>query len=297
MCLAAPFCAFLVQQAVSIVWMEIYMGYSLANFKGGDYMKFAEEVTKGMTNPTALAIASVVYAVICTVWFGIWYYRLKYNMPREESIGPAVVKDTAHEVMDKQRGLFEGYSWTIIPGMLLLAAGGQMVANYLVEFVGSLVPSWYEFYEELMKSIGLDDTGNIGVAVVLYSIIIGPICEELTFRGVSYTYARRSAGFWAANITTSLLFGLFHMNPLQGTMAVMVGLVFGAVYEKSRNIFVTMGLHMMFNAAGVLAAPLISMGDTPFSFFMILLVSLLASYVGYEIVIHAIPRRIDIEIR
>ncbi len=297
MCLLAPFCAFLVQQAVSIMWMEIYIGYSLTKYKGGNYMEYLQEIAKQMVDPNAMAILSLVYAIICLVWFGIWYYRLKYNMPHEEAKGPAVVKDTAYEVMDKQRGLFEGYSWTIIPGIILLAAGGQSVCNYLAEFIGSLMPSWYEFYEQIMESMGLTEQSSLSIPLILYAIVIGPMCEELTFRGLSFTYARRSMGFWGANIISSLLFGLMHMNPLQASYAILVGLVLGAIYEKSRNIFVTMGIHITFNLMGLILGPFMMIGDSPFKFFTILLVSLLASYVGFELIMRAIPKRIDIEIR
>lgn len=295
--LAAPVLAFMVQQAISIMWMEVYLGYKLATFHGGDYAKYIMGLAEDMMKADTLAWVSLLYAVICTVWFGIWYYRLKYNLPPEEGHGPAVVRDRAVEVANRQRGLFEGYSWTIIPGIVLLAFGGQFVINFFAEFLGSLVPAWYDFYENIMKSVGLDESSNIGVTLFLYAIIFGPICEELTFRGLCYNYLRRSTSFWAANIISSIAFGAMHMNPLQSAYAFLVGLVLGAVYEKSRNIFVTMAIHITFNLGSMILAPVMYMGDTPFKFFAILLVSLLATYVGYELVIRAIPKHIDIEIR
>ena len=296
-CLAAPFFAFLVQQAVAIVWMELYMGYTLVTVDSDHLMDGLMDMTSSMMNPTALAWVSLAYAIICVIWFGVWYYRMKYNMPRENGTGPSVVRDKAVEVMDKQRGLFEGYSWTIIPGMILLACGGQYVCNFFAEFLGSLMPSWYECYEEIMKTMGMVDTETLGVPLLLYAIIFGPVCEELTFRGLCFSYARRSMGFWGANIISSLLFGLMHMNPLQAAYAILLGLVFGAIYEKSRNIFVTIAMHILFNLSAVVLDPFMTMGDTPFKFFTILLISLLVSYVGYELIIRAIPKHIDIEIR
>ena len=103
--------------------------------------------------------------------------------------------------------------------------------------------------------------------------------------------------FWAAHIISSIAFGFMHMNPLQASYAILIGLVLGAIYEKSRNIFVTMGLHIMFNFSPFVLGPVMTLGTTPFRFFAILLVSLLASYVGYELIMRAIPKHIDIEIR
>ena len=287
----------MVQQAISIVYLEVYLGYKLAGFPGGDYTQYLLDISNEMSNARVLAWISLLYSVICIVWFGVWYYRLKYNVPREEGHGPAVVRDRAVEVANRQRGLFEGYSWTIIPGIILLAFGGQYVIEYFAEFLGSLIPAWYDLFENIMKTAGLDDTSSMGIPIFLYAVVLGPICEELTFRGLCYSYARRSMSFWAANIISSLAFGFIHLNPLQSAYAFLVGLILGAVYERSRNIFVTMAIHMTFNFSSFLLAPIMSLGSTPFRFFVILLVSLLATYVGYELVIRAIPKHIDIEIR
>ena len=295
--LAAPFFAFMIQQGISIMWMEAYLGYKLATFESGNYMDYIMGIADEMMNADTLAWMSLVYALICTVWFSVWYYRLKYHLPKEEGHGPAMVRDRAVEVADRQRGLFEGYSWTIIPGIILLAFGGQYVINFFAEFLGSLIPAWYDFYENLMRTAGLDDTAKMGVPLFLYAVILGPVCEELTFRGLCYNYARRSMGFWAANLISSIAFGVMHMNPLQSAYAFIVGLVLGAVYEKSRNIFVTMAIHITFNFSPVILANFMYMGDTPFTYFVTLLISLLVAYVGYELVIRAIPKHIDIEIR
>ena len=110
----------MVQQAISIVYLEVYLGYKLAGFPGGDYTQYLLDISNEMSNARVLAWISLLYSVICIVWFGVWYYRLKYNVPREEGHGPAVVRDRAVEVANRQRGLFEGYSWTIIPGIILI---------------------------------------------------------------------------------------------------------------------------------------------------------------------------------
>ena len=295
-CLAAPFIAFLVQQGMAIFYMEIYLGYKLAQFPGGDYMEYIASISTEIMNPGNLGLMSLLYALTCIVWFSIWYYRLKYNVNSEAGHGAAVVRNRAVEVVDKQRGLFEGYSWIIIPGIILLVCGGQVVCEYLTEFVGSLVPAWYEFYEQLMKTMGLTDD-SLNLSIILYAMILGPICEELTFRGLCFSYARRSMSFLAANIISALAFAIMHLNPLQSLYAFLFGLVLGAVYERSRNIIVSILIHIAFNTSALVVSGVFTLGDTPFKYFVILLCSLLMTYVGYELVIKAIPKHIDIEIR
>lgn len=95
--------------------------------------------------------------------------------------------------------------------------------------------------------MGLDEPSLI---LVLYSVLIGPVCEELIFRGLTLKYAKRAMPFWVANFLQALLFGVFHMNMIQGVYAFVVGIVLGFICEKSRSIYPSMLFHILFNIWG-----------------------------------------------
>lgn len=90
--------------------------------------------------------------------------------------------------------------------------------------------------EWLLNLIGLSAMAALEMATIsadtfsmfLYAGFLGPIAEELLFRGVilrsAETYGKRFAIFASA-----LLFGMFHGNILQSPFAMMVGLVLGYV--------------------------------------------------------------------
>ena len=59
------------------------------------------------------------------------------------------------------------------------------------------------------------DRDEPSLILVLYSVLIGPVCEELIFRGLTLKYAKRAMPFWVANFLQALLFGVFHMNMIQ----------------------------------------------------------------------------------
>ena len=90
-------------------------------------------------------------------------------------------------------------------------------------------------YESLLETAGLDD--QISILMVICSVIFAPFCEELVFRGVTMHQAKKCLPFWAANLLQALLFGIFHMNMIQGIYAFCLGLVLGYVCNRGGSIY------------------------------------------------------------
>jgi membrane protease YdiL (CAAX protease family) len=89
---------------------------------------------------------------------------------------------------------------------------------------------------------------------ILFAMGIGPgFREELWFRGVLFRFLEEFGGSWFALILTSALFGLAHIHNQNATwisttfIAVEAGLLFGAVYMLTRNLWMCMGLHAAWN--------------------------------------------------
>jgi membrane protease YdiL (CAAX protease family) len=80
--------------------------------------------------------------------------------------------------------------------------------------------------------------------LVFLAFVVGPT-EELLFRGLIQTGLRESLGRWGI-VIGALLFGFFHLinlatqpfgaTALQVLTATVIGLVFGAVYDRTRNL-------------------------------------------------------------
>jgi hypothetical protein len=89
---------------------------------------------------------------------------------------------------------------------------------------------------------------------ILFSMGIGPgFREELMFRGVFFRFTEEFGGSWFALIVTSALFGLAHIRNHDATwvssffIAVEAGLLLGAVYMLTRNLWMCMGFHAAWN--------------------------------------------------
>ena len=89
---------------------------------------------------------------------------------------------------------------------------------------------------------------------ILFSMGIGPgFREELMFRGILFRFLEEFGGSWAALLITSALFGLAHIQNHDATLfssfaiAMEAGLLLGAVYMLTRNLWMAMGLHAAWN--------------------------------------------------
>ena len=78
---------------------------------------------------------------------------------------------------------------------------------------------------------------------------IGPVAEEMLFRGLVYNYLRRW-GFWAALALSTLVFTVPHAGASGVPMPQIVGgLVFATAYEIEKNLLAPITIHVLGNLA------------------------------------------------
>lgn len=92
---------------------------------------------------------------------------------------------------------------------------------------------------------------DMSPSMILYSCILGPIAEELIFRGVLLKRARLF-GDRTAVVYTALMFGLMHGNLVQFLYAAVIGLIFGYAAVKTNGIRYTVLLHIIVNSYSVI---------------------------------------------
>ena len=125
--------------------------------------------------------------------------------------------------------------------------GTQFAANFIANLTGYIRPDWLQQYNKLFETSGITDTTFV---TVLYSVILAPICEELIFRGITMRCARKALPFALANLMQAALFGLFHLNWIQGIYAFALGIVLGYVCEHGGSIYYSMGASSAFQPLG-----------------------------------------------
>ena len=79
--------------------------------------------------------------------------------------------------------------------------------------------------------------------------VIGPIWEEIFFRGIIFGFFRRW-GVWAAVLISTALFVLPHYDGRHLPLTQIVGgIVFAIAYEKEKNLMVPVTIHCLGNMA------------------------------------------------
>lgn len=147
---------------------------------------------------------------------------------------------------------------------LRLNASSLSLLGYLITPIGALAVSI--LFSSLIVLAGIHPKGMVKVLtdlirhlspaeVIAAVFIVGVMpafAEEFLFRGYTQTRLVQRWGRWIGISITAVLFGIMHMDPLQGTFAVGFGFYIGYLVEKSGSIRPSMVCHAVNNSAQVL---------------------------------------------
>ncbi len=115
----------------------------------------------------------------------------------------------------------------------------------------------YEITERIIGQFPLDEftAGMISENPVVMVILmggLGPVGEEIFFRGFAYGALKRKYGVRNGILLSSLFFGAFHMIPWQIPYAFMAGCILSYVYEKTGSIYSPILFHILNNVMAVI---------------------------------------------
>ena len=117
-------------------------------------------------------------------------------------------------------------------------------------FALNIFVQWFPLEDKLATQFdGLTHT-FIGALTVS---VLAPLLEEVMFRGAIQGYMmRRVRNPWLAIVMASLVFGIFHMNPVQTVYAAMLGLVLGWIYYRTCSLLPVIAGHVLNNTLATL---------------------------------------------
>jgi len=122
---------------------------------------------------------------------------------------------------------------------------------------------YLEQHEEL-KTIATYTQLPLRILIIITTIMLAPVLEELLFRGLFQTMLRSSLEFrftnlesryssWLSILISSGLFILVHPNAGHWPALFMLAITLGYSYEKSGSLFRPIFIHSFFNSVAIIA--------------------------------------------
>jgi membrane protease YdiL (CAAX protease family) len=169
------------------------------------------------------------------------------------SIGAAILW-AARQTTDARRalGLVAPASW---PRALGLALGTVIAALAVSALLEPILHAAREqgLTPETARPPGV--SALIGAVLACIALaLVGPLVEELLFRGLLTAAFRRRFGPWRTALLTSALFALAHLLPRVIPPIFLLGLALALVYERVGSTVPGIMVHCVYNGIAVTAA-------------------------------------------
>ena len=84
--------------------------------------------------------------------------------------------------------------------------------------------------------------------VIVTTVVLGPLVEEIVFRGFLFGALAPRIGVIAAALVSALLFGAAHADPVLFPSLAALGLIAAFAYAATGNLWVSIALHATHNA-------------------------------------------------
>ena len=126
---------------------------------------------------------------------------------------------------------------------------GSAVAILTSGFVVSSLMSLLDWIPNIMEqSFDILQSGWGGILAIA---IVGPVLEELLFRGAITKALLQQYNPTKAILISALLFGAFHINPAQILPAFLIGILLAWTYYKTGSLIPCIFMHILNNSLSV----------------------------------------------
>lgn len=180
----------------------------------------------GAAITTVTAIGTLVAVIVMVLWyyFGVYKKNKKIGIANE-SVWPKLknIKSIAFLVI--------GSTATYALAMLIY------------NVVEICMPNMMEVYKLSMESV----IGGVEVLGTILAVVFAPIGEETALRGLVMNRAEKSFGLIGCMVLSGILFGVFHMNPVQGLYAIPIGMFYGFVAYRYKSVIPAIICHFINN--------------------------------------------------
>lgn len=163
-----------------------------------------------------------------------------------------------HQIKGQKQAVISSFKVMDYVLVAALAVAADFAVTYVL--VGFNLISYFPDYENLMNGIG---SSSLILQVIAVGIV-APAAEEFLMRGVILNRLLGYMRVLPAVLLQAVLFGVLHMNLLQGAYAAVLGLLMGFIYIKYGSLLMTILFHITLNTLSVLLPSNFAEGVNPF---------------------------------
>lgn len=225
------------QMLVSVIGVIIYSLYRNITAAGQGIDTSSEEflnsINEGFMTGTSYSIIMIVVYIGYLVIFGLWFW-LMFCWKKQTGDWKQVLKP--------QR----------IGGIVGCGIALQIAISMFLTVILPLFPKIFESYSGVMEALGSDS-----VLMIICVCLLAPIGEELIFRGLTFRIMKKAVPWQAALIVQAVLFGVYHLNLVQGIYAALLGLLLGYLAHRYGSVVPGILLHIAVNTSSYLVGYLL----------------------------------------
>ena len=242
-----------------------------------DFNQIQERFQSSQYNLILVALLNFIFIV----GFGLWYYFIRTRRD---------VSPVDYRMVVSRKSIL---------CTLGLAVASQFVCNIIMTLFAILFPDVYRGYIDLAQSF---DINVLPPWAMLFIVTVwSPLAEELIFRAMIFRTLRKGFSFLPAAVISGVLFGVYHMNWVQGVYAAALGVLLAFTYEKTNSLLGCYLFHLMFNLLSYVIEGIQSSGILPDIVLGIVLLALeVGSLVGIGFFIRRFsklyPKRPDVPV-
>ncbi|MBW4487783.1 MAG: CPBP family intramembrane metalloprotease [Trichocoleus desertorum ATA4-8-CV12] len=188
-----------------------------------------------------------VYALLVSVGLLVLYSSLKPFLP---------FPDEGYEDWFRINGRGSWFWWGL---------GGYFMALPLVILVSLINQQFWQGQGGSNPILPIVLEGRDNVALVIFFLtasIAAPLFEEVMFRGFLLPSLTRYVPVWGAITISAFLFALAHLSLSEILPLMVLGMVLGFVYTRSRNLLAPMLMHSLWNSGTLLSLFILGSGST-----------------------------------
>lgn len=203
------------------------MFYIVANLMEWDINKWVMEKRSFLDSGFCMMALPVFLA-----WFLLRFKKKKNEFPPQE---------------EKKKFSVNPLKFIPLSVIITFGLGGVTVLwlEFTEQYLGNidLFSSSMESFEEAWS--GLNNEAYIWV--LLSVVVLGPIVEELVFRGLIYNYVDEIGSLSATFLVSGIAFGIWHGEPVQSVYTAWMGIVLALVYYRTNSILYPIFIHVLNN--------------------------------------------------